>query len=32
VWQYCSDVSGEAVDTFVQDYPQLDSPEPSVAF
>lgn len=31
VWQYCSDVSGEAVDTFITDYPQLDSPEPSVA-
>ena len=32
VWQYCSDVSGEAVDAFITDYPQLDSPEPSVAF
>ena len=31
VWQYCSEVSGEAVDTFIQDYPQQDSPEPSVA-
>ena len=31
VWQYCSQVSGEAVDTFVQDYPQQDTPEPSVA-
>ena len=31
VTQYCSGVSGEAVDTFVRDYPQLDSPEPSVA-
>lgn len=31
VWQYCSEVSGEAVDTFVKDYPQQDSPEPSVA-
>ncbi len=29
VWQYCSEVSGEAVETFVRDYPQLDSPEPS---
>lgn len=31
VWQYCSEVSGEAVDTFIRDYPQLDSTEPSVA-
>lgn len=29
VWQYCSEVSGEAVETFVRNYPQLDSPEPS---
>lgn len=31
VWQYCQAPSGEAVDVFVRDYPQLDSPEPSVA-
>ena len=31
VWQYCAEVSGEAVETFVRDYPQQDSPEPSVA-
>jgi hypothetical protein len=28
VWQYCTDVSGEAVDRFVADYPYTDSPEP----
>jgi hypothetical protein len=31
VWQYCEAPSGEAVDTFVRDYPQQDSPEPDVA-
>lgn len=30
VWQYCEAPSGEAVESFVRDYPQLDSPEPSV--
>lgn len=29
VWQYCSDISGEAFDSFVQEYPYLDSPEPN---
>ena len=29
VWQYCSGVSGEALDTFMQDYPYTDSPEPN---
>lgn len=29
VWQYCDQVSGEAVDTFVVDYPYSDSPEPA---
>ena len=28
VWQYCSDVSGEVVEQFMQDYPYSDSPEP----
>ncbi len=28
VWQYCSAVSGEALSTFMLDYPYLDSPEP----
>jgi hypothetical protein len=31
VWQYCSAVSGEALKTFMLDYPYLDSPEPSAA-
>jgi hypothetical protein len=31
VWQYCSDVSGEVVDQFMQDYPYSDSPEPGAA-
>lgn len=31
VWQYCEAPSGEAVQDFVRDYPQQDSPEPSVA-
>ena len=29
VWQYCSDVSGAALDTFMTDYPYMDSPEPN---
>ncbi len=28
VWQYCTAVSGEAVDQFVVDYPYTDAPEP----
>lgn len=28
VWQYCSEVSGEAVGQFVADYPYTDAPEP----
>ncbi len=28
VWQYCSEVSGEALNDFMLDYPYLDSPEP----
>lgn len=28
VWQYCSQVSGEAVEKFMGDYPYSDSPEP----
>ncbi len=28
VWQYCSDVSGAALKTFMDDYPYTDSPEP----
>nr|WP_246289964.1 DUF3105 domain-containing protein [Nocardioides marinus] len=31
VWQYCDSPSGEAVDSFVREYPQQDSPEPDVA-
>jgi hypothetical protein len=31
VWQYCSEVSGEAVDKFVVDYPYTDAPEPGAA-
>lgn len=30
VWQYCSDVSGAALDTFMEDYPYMDSAEPAV--
>ncbi|GAA1924554.1 DUF3105 domain-containing protein [Nocardioides hwasunensis] len=30
VWQYCSDLSGAALDTFMIDYPYMDSPEPTV--
>ena len=29
VWQYCSDVSGAALQTFMTDYPFSDSPEPN---
>ena len=29
VWQYCSDLSGAALDTFMLDYPYVDSPEPN---
>jgi hypothetical protein len=29
VWQYCSEVSGEAVNDFMADYPAEDSPEPT---
>ena len=29
VWQYCSAVSGDALNTFMLDYPYLDSPEPN---
>jgi uncharacterized protein DUF3105 len=28
VWQYCSSVSGAALDSFMQQYPYTDSPEP----
>jgi len=30
VWQYCSEFSGEALETYMLDYPYLDSPEPTV--
>ena len=29
VWQYCSDVSGAALDSFMLKYPYTDSPEPT---
>lgn len=29
VWQYCSEVSGSALETFMEDYPYMDSPEPN---
>jgi hypothetical protein len=29
VWQYCSEVSGAALDTFMEDYPYTSSPEPN---
>ncbi|WP_122818379.1 DUF3105 domain-containing protein [Nocardioides pantholopis] len=29
VWQYCSEVSGEAFEKFTVDYPYTDSPEPN---
>jgi len=28
VWQYCAEPSGEALETFMSDYPYMDSPEP----
>jgi hypothetical protein len=31
VWQYCSDVSGEALSDFMLEYPYTDSPEPNAA-
>jgi hypothetical protein len=31
VWQYCSDVSGEALSDFMLKYPYTDSPEPGSA-
>jgi hypothetical protein len=30
VTQYCADLSGAALDTFMTDYPYMDSPEPTV--
>ena len=30
VWQYCPSTSGEALETFMEDYPYLDSPEPQI--
>jgi hypothetical protein len=30
VWQYCSSLSGAALETFMEDYPYMDSPEPTV--
>ena len=29
VWQFCSDLSGAALTTFMEDYPYMDSPEPT---
>jgi len=29
VWQYCSEISGSALETFMADYPYMDSPEPN---
>ncbi len=29
IWQYCSETSGEALETFMTDYPYTDSPEPN---
>ena len=29
VWQYCSSVSGAALETYMEDYPFSDSPEPA---
>ena len=29
VWQYCSEVVGEALDDFMKEYPYTDSPEPN---
>jgi hypothetical protein len=31
VWQYCSDVSGAALEEFMLEYPYTDSPEPAAA-
>ena len=31
VWQYCPAASGEALESFMEEYPYTDSPEPSVA-
>ena len=31
VWQYCSEVSCEVVEQFMEDYPYSDSPEPGAA-
>ena len=31
IWQYCEAPSGEAVSSFVDDYPYTDSPEPGAA-
>ena len=28
IWQYCSEPSGEALETFMKDYPYYDAPEP----
>ena len=28
VWQYCSEPSGEALESFMKEYPYMDSPEP----
>jgi hypothetical protein len=28
IWQYCSEVSGEALESFMTEYPYTDSPEP----
>jgi hypothetical protein len=30
VWQYCTDVSGAALETFMDDYPYTDSPEATI--
>lgn len=31
VWEYCSGLSGETVQQFIEDYPSSDSPEPNAA-
>lgn len=31
VWQYCTEVSGDAVDEFITEYPETDAPEPGAA-
>ena len=28
-WQYCSEFSGEALSSFMEEYPYFDSPEPN---